>query len=225
MIEKGKESGHQFPRAYIDYCWQKYVYNNEVARSCLLWRCNSGSDVTKIIQAMKSQNPEHLKSFGKSQLIARWNRLEPLTPYCPPISLVYITLHSISSHYITLHYYQFILIHIYIVGNGTVLQLAKIIRNCYCYLCAFVDLETNQRFDLNKLYCQYCSNNMCMFHLSDLRPNSFPESSMVDWRKEIDYNLGIKCKACRNPNINLSDVKFYVENFLYLFANDICFYN
>jgi len=61
-------------------------------------------------------------------------------------------------------------------------------------------------------YCRYCSAALCLIHLTDISPSNYPKDG--DWitkmTKEDRYNH--TCKGCRNPEIDNSEVNFFITS-------------
>lgn len=102
-----------FIHELAEYGWKKYVFGNEQINTVLLWRCDTGHNVSvnynfcfihsvhafhinnniirniqKCIAALKAQNPKSLKQLTKKAVIEAYNN-RPLSLLHPPICMLF----------------------------------------------------------------------------------------------------------------------------------------
>ena len=95
--------------------------------------------------------------------------------------------------------------------TGKTLRLMRGLRAQHCLFCGKLDNTTN-RFAPDCVYCQYCGQCSCYYHIRDNEPERFENNNIDTTTIPDDLKLSWTCINCRGPHHNIFEVKYLCSN-------------
>ena len=114
-------------------------------------------------------------------------------------------LRFVCYYYPNIYIYNIHIEYKYIV-DGSALKLARAIRQSFCNMCSKYNF-TEIRFPKSSVFCKYCTQKMCIYHLQDLTTTKIESPETIADYDEAKRQV-LCCVGCRNPDLNNKEVWF-----------------